>query len=226
MVRKPCVMANWKMNMSLKETSRYSETLTKDKFPWADVVISPPIYICPQLSRDLTLSGSNIRVAAQNVYYEPKGAFTGEISGKMVKDAGCTYAILGHSERRHVFDESDEEITLRLKAAFSNDLIPVVCVGEKLDERNAGKTDEVIERQLKAVLPVLEQNSGKKFLIAYEPVWAIGTGHTATPDQAQEVQQAIRKMISSELGSEIAEKVLNGELSLSESTEMLKNLKY
>jgi triosephosphate isomerase len=206
MARKPCVMANWKMNMTLEEARQFSETLGKEKFPWADVVICPPIYICPSMRNVFSQLDSEIEVGAQNMYYEAKGAFTGEISGIMIKDAGCSYVILGHSERRHIFGESDEDIARCLAAAFANELIPVICVGEKLEEREAGKTDEIISRQLKAVLPVLTENKEKSFLIAYEPVWAIGTGKTATPDIAQEVQCEIRGILSSELGKDIADR--------------------
>lgn len=204
MARKPCVMANWKMNMSLKEAQHFADVLGKEEFPWADVVVCPPIYICPQLSDDFARVNPEIKVGAQNMYHKPKGAFTAEISGAMVKDTGCDYVILGHSERRHVFGETDEEIALRLVAAFQSQIIPVICIGEKLEEREAGKTLEVNTRQLKAVIPILKENSDKKFLVAYEPVWAIGTGLTATPDQAQEVQRGIREILASELDEKIA----------------------
>lgn len=207
MPRKPCIMANWKMNMSLAEANHFAEALAKDQYPWADVVICPPIYICPLLSNVFAELNPEFNIGAQNMHYEPQGAFTAEISSSMVKDAGCSHVILGHSERRHIFGETDEEVALRLKAALDNSLIPVICIGEKLEQRKAGKTQEVNTRQLMAVMPILKEHSEKKFLIAYEPVWAIGTGLTATPDQAQEVQSQIRQILVTELGKEIAESV-------------------
>ncbi|MFQ5978292.1 MAG: triose-phosphate isomerase [Candidatus Heimdallarchaeota archaeon] len=224
MPRKPCIMANWKMNLSLAEATDFAEALGKDQYPWADVVICPPIYISPLLSNMFAELNPEIKVGAQNMYHKPQGAFTAEISSSMVKDAGCSYVILGHSERRHIFGETDEDIALRLKAALDSNLIPVICIGEKLEQRKAGKTQEVNSQQLLAVMPILKKNSEKKFLIAYEPVWAIGTGLTATPDQAQEVQNQIRQILVTELGKEIAENVqilYGGSVKPENATELL-----
>ncbi len=203
MGRKPCVIANWKMNMNLQEAHQFFQTINKH-FDWADVIICPPIYICPQLSGDFSQAGSTVQVGAQTMYFEPKGAFTGELSPQMVRNAGCSYVILGHSERRHIFGESDEEVKKRVDSAFTNELIPVICVGEKLEERESGNTEKVIKRQIDAVFPILERNLEKRFLIAYEPVWAIGTGHTATPEQAQEVHQSIRAFLRDKINEKIA----------------------
>jgi len=143
-----------------------------------------------------------ISVGIQNIHWESAGAYTGETSAPMARAAGATHTLIGHSERRHVFGETDEEVSLKTAAAFRSDLVPVICVGEKLEERKAGRLTEVIVGQLDAVLPVLEEARGRKYLLAYEPVWAIGTGETATPEDASEAHAILRGRLIEVLGAE------------------------
>ena len=159
-----------------------------------DIAVCPPFVLLPGICQ--TLRSSNVRVGAQNMYFEEKGAFTGEISGPMLKSIGCTYVILGHSERRHVFGEPDDLINAKVKAALQIDLKPILCVGEKLEEREAGKMEDVVGRQVTAGLDGIEADRMADMVVAYEPVWAIGTGKTATPDQAAEVHKFIRASIA------------------------------
>jgi len=168
-----------------------------------DIVVAPPFTALGSVAT--VLKGSPIGMAAQNVYWEESGAFTGEISTAMLKDAGCRYVIIGHSERRQYFSETDETVNKRLKAALKASLIPIVCIGETLAEREAEKTLAVIEQQLKGGLKGLSLEEMETVIIAYEPVWAIGTGKTATPDQAQEVHRFIRDIIARIFSKEIAD---------------------
>src|SRR5262249_28079998 len=150
------------------------------------------------------VKGSPVALGAQNMHWEREGAFTGEISPVMLRDVGCTYVILGHSERRHIFDETDEGVGRKARAAFDNGLTPIVCVGETLAERESNRTLEVVERQVEAGLRSLKPEEVPRMLIAYEPVWAIGTGKVASPEQAQEVQAFLRKRIAFSHGDEPA----------------------
>ena len=159
-----------------------------------DLAICPPFVYLQSVAG--VLNGAVVALGAQNMYFESSGAFTGDISGLMLKDVGCCYVILGHSERRHVFGESDELIGQKMVAALGAGLDPILCVGELLEEREAGKTMSVVERQLRAGLAEVGADVIGRVTIAYEPVWAIGTGKTATPDQAQEVHAAIRALIA------------------------------
>ncbi len=163
------------------------------------------VLICPAFTALYSLAneakGSNIKIGAQNLFWEPKGAFTGEIAANMVTDAGCSYVIIGHSERRQYFGETDETVNKRIKAALNAGLIPIVCVGETLNERESNVTFKVIEKQVRDGIKELTAEESAKIVIAYEPVWAIGTGKTATPDQAQEVHAFIRKVYSEMYGS-------------------------
>jgi triosephosphate isomerase len=168
-----------------------------------DILVCPPFTALYAVSREL--EGSNIALGAQNMFYEEKGAFTGEISPLMVKDVGCSYVILGHSERRHIFSETDELINKKVLSAVNHGLIPILCVGETLQEREEDKTKEVIERQVKEGLKGLNETS--EFVIAYEPVWAIGTGKTATPELAEEVHSFIREILAEMFGKEKADSI-------------------
>jgi triosephosphate isomerase len=150
------------------------------------------------------LSSSAIAVGAQDVYFEPKGAFTGEISPAMLKDVGCTYVLCGHSERRHVLGESDDLVGKKVTASINGGLLPILCVGELLEERDAGKTEQVVERHLRTGLAGLGTEKMAAVTIAYEPVWAIGTGRTATPQQAQEVHQFIRGLLARMYSKDLA----------------------
>jgi triosephosphate isomerase len=153
------------------------------------------------------LGASSVSVGAQDVYFEPDGAFTGEISTSMLKDIGCTYCLCGHSERRHVIGETDELINKKLSSAISGGLLPILCVGELLSEREASKTNDVVTRQLENGLAGLSAEKVSAVTIAYEPVWAIGTGLTATPQQAQEVHDFIRKLLTSIYGDKVADAI-------------------
>lgn len=167
-----------------------------------DIVIIPPF---TALSVVEYVKGTNIKIGAQNMYFEEKGAFTGEISPKFLKDIGCEYVILGHSERRDIFKESNELINKKLKKALSIGLKPIVCIGEHLEEREQGKTKDIIKSQFEGTFKGLSKEDINKVVIAYEPIWAIGTGKTATPDQANEVHQYIRELLSSNYDKELSE---------------------
>ena len=170
-----------------------------------DVVVAPPYTALTAVAA--ALAGSSIGLAAQNMFWEDKGAFTGEIAPAMLKDAGCRYVIIGHSERRQYFQETDETVNRRLKAALKASLTPIVCIGETLAEREADKTFAVIEQQTRAGLNDLSLDEIGRVVVAYEPVWAIGTGKTATPDQAQQVHSFIRKVIAQLFSKEIADRM-------------------
>jgi triosephosphate isomerase len=170
-----------------------------------EIVIGMPytlLYVAGEM-----LKGTNIKLSAENMYIEEKGAFTGEISPLMLKDVGCSYVILGHSERRKYFKETDDFVNQKMLVALKYGLIPIVCIGETLEERESGKTLQVIEKQVKGSLSKLNTLDAEKIVIAYEPVWAIGTGKNATPQQAQEVHEFIRKIYAELYGSIPAEKV-------------------
>ena len=203
MVR-PVIAGNWKMNKTVAEAidfvSRLVNALTVP--PGVEVIIAPPFTALHAAAE--CLKGSPVHLAAQNLHEAEKGAFTGEISGQMIREAGCTHVIVGHSERRTLFGEGDERINRKLRAAFSADLKPILCIGETLKEREGGRMQNVVERQLKEGLNNLTADDISRLLIAYEPVWAIGTGRTATPAQAQEVHRFIREWIAGRYGGERA----------------------
>jgi triosephosphate isomerase len=188
---------NWKMNKTISETQTFIESLKHSVSDISDI----EILICPPFTSLFALreqiQGTNIALGAQNLFWEAKGAWTGEISPAMIKDSGCQYVLIGHSERRQFFGETDESVNKKTKAAFEAGLIPIVCVGETLQEREGNITFKVIERQIKEGLSQLLPQNAKEIVIAYEPVWAIGTGKTASPQQAQEVHQFIRKVYES-----------------------------
>ena len=195
------------MNLSLSASLELAENLKKATADVSnvDIAVCPPnVYIQAVAA---ALKGSNIGVGAQNVYFEKEGAFTGEISAGMLKDVGCRYVILGHSERRNIIGESSELVNLKTHAALAAGLIPIVCVGELLKEREAGTTEQVVCRQFDGSFSGVSAEDMKKCVIAYEPVWAIGTGKVATPDQAEEVHAVIRKMIEKNYNVEVAEAV-------------------
>ncbi|MDR0822487.1 MAG: triose-phosphate isomerase [Endomicrobium sp.] len=193
-MRKPLMAGNWKMNKTIAESADLAKAL---KSAVSDVS-AVEILICPTFTSlaavNAEIKGTNIKLGAQNLFWENKGAFTGEISPTMLKDAGCSFVLIGHSERRQYFGETDESVNKKTKAAFAAELIPVVCVGETLEEREKNITFKVIEKQVRNGLKDLHGDCAKIVVIAYEPVWAIGTGKTASPDQAQEVHAFIRKI--------------------------------
>jgi len=167
-----------------------------------DIVLAPPFTALQSVAE--VIKGTGIALSAQNLHWEDKGAFTGEISAEMLLDLGCKYVIIGHSERRQFFSESDETVNKKLRQALNKGLLPIVCVGETLKEREAGKANDVIERQVTGALKNVTAAEMQKVTIAYEPVWAIGTGKTATPDQANEIHSFIRKKGEIAYGKEIA----------------------
>lgn len=171
----------------------------------ADVAVCPPFVYLDAVQA--ALKGSSIGLGAQNMYHEKEGAFTGETSAAMLLDVGCNYVILGHSERRHVLGETDEQINKKVLAALAAKLIPIVCVGETLAEREGGQTQSVIHRQFTASLAGLSAEQMTQSVIAYEPVWAIGTGRNATPQQAEEVHADLRRLIESRYNSQVASSV-------------------
>lgn len=201
--RKYLIAGNWKLNNGGPTAIELASAVAKaSKGVSAEVVVSPPFTALAAVSAEL--EGTHVEVAAQNLYPKDSGAFTGEISAPMLLDAGCKWVILGHSERRQYFGETDQSVNDKVVAAMAAGLKPIACIGETLPERDAGKTLEVCFRQLDAFAPSLLKNPGFG-VIAYEPVWAIGTGKVATPAQAQEVHAAIRKRLAA-LSPELAEK--------------------
>ncbi|KEQ16947.1 triose-phosphate isomerase [Endozoicomonas numazuensis] len=193
-MRQPLVAGNWKMNGSLKENRKLLDELVSGLNTKAEVLVCPPsVYaqsICEQLA------GSAIKVGLQNVSDKTSGAYTGEVSPLMAKDLGIEYVVIGHSERRSLFNESDEEVAAKFCALTDQKLVPILCVGETLEEREAGDTMNVVTAQVEAVLRTAGPERLANFVIAYEPVWAIGTGLTATPEQAQEVHAVIRGLLA------------------------------
>lgn len=195
--RRFIIAGNWKMNGGKAETlvllSALKERLSPESLSDREIVIAPPFISLETAAH--VLNGSGIHLAAQNLYWEPRGAFTGEVSGPMLKELGCAYVIIGHSERRQYFGETDAHVARKVKAAQQYDLIPIVCVGETLEERENDVTMTVITRQVQGALQDQANSAVASLVIAYEPIWAIGTGRTATPEQAQEVHAAIRLLL-------------------------------
>ena len=208
-MRKPFVAGNWKMNTDslnsvslVREVAEGVSDIAGEKI---DIAILPPfVYICYVVG---ALSTSHIAVGAQDVYFEHKGAFTGEISAEMLKDVGCTYVLCGHSERRHIIKETDELVNKKVSAAILGGLLPILCVGELLEERKAGRTNEVVKRHIERGLAGLSEEKAAAVTIAYEPVWAIGTGLNATPAQAQEVHSMIRQLLAKMYNKRAAEEM-------------------
>lgn len=185
--------------MGPQETLRFFERLILDDVPFGhELLVFPPV-VSLAVAAQVLANNPRLRLGVQNIHWEDRGAFTGEVSAGMAAEAGATYALIGHSERRHVFGETDHEVALKVEAARRHGLVPVVCVGETLAERQAGRVREVIVRQLDAVLPALGRNQDR-VLIAYEPVWAIGTGETATPSDASAAHGTLRERIAKAWG--------------------------
>ena len=204
-MRRPIIAGNWKMFKTIQEAvSTANELKAKVSDVRDKEVVICPVFTCLKPVCD-AVKGSNVKVGAQDLFWEEKGAFTGEISALQVKDTGCTYAIIGHSERRQFFHETNETVGKKILAALKAGLTPIVCVGELLAERESGKTFAVIEKQIREGLGVLNAEQAKLITVAYEPVWAIGTGKVATPAQAEEVHIFTRKTIGSMFGQNIAD---------------------
>ncbi|NLP13627.1 MAG: triose-phosphate isomerase [Clostridium sp.] len=206
MSRKIIAAGNWKMNKTAKEAVEFVNAL-KGRVADADseVVVGVPFVCLPGVIE--AAKGSNIKVAAQNMHWEEKGAFTGEVSGPMLADLGVDYVIIGHSERRQYFGETDETVNKKAHAAFKYGLKPIICVGESLTQREQGVTAELVRYQVKIALLGLSAEQVKNTVIAYEPIWAIGTGKTATSEQAEEVCAIIRGCVKELYGSDAAETV-------------------
>lgn len=204
-MRTPFIAANWKMHKTVHEAVVFVKelrSLVKD-FADVEIVVAPPftaVHACAEAARN-----SNIGISGQNLYWEKQGAFTGEISAEMLREGGADYVIIGHSERRRLFADTDESVNRRLVAALAGKLTPIVCIGETLDEREANQTLEVLDRQIKVGLDGMSGEQIGALVIAYEPVWAIGTGRNATPEQAGEAHSHIRQRLRQWFGADAAE---------------------
>jgi len=206
-LRRALIIGNWKMHKTVEEAVAYARVLSGGFTARADrdVAIAPPFTALHALSS--ILKNSAIALCAQNVHWEQQGAFTGEVSAPMLLDAGCRFVLVGHSERRALFGESNDEVNRKTRAALRAGLSPVLCVGETLDEREADQTLSVLRRQLKEGLNNISADDIRRSIVAYEPVWAIGTGKTATPEQAQEVHDFIRQFLERIYGKGLAAEI-------------------
>ncbi|MET0402477.1 MAG: triose-phosphate isomerase [Cystobacter sp.] len=207
--RRKLIAGNWKMNKTLsealalvRELKGLAAALPADR---VEVAVAPPFVALHAVAREL--EGSAVKLAGQNCYWETSGAFTGEVSAPMLKDVGCAYVILGHSERRQYFGETDETVNKRIRAVLTAGMLPIVCVGETLSEREAGRTRDVVEGQVLGALKGYSAAEVATFVLAYEPVWAIGTGRTATSAQAQEVHRALREQLERLFDADTAQRV-------------------
>jgi len=206
-MRKPYIAGNWKMNMTIEQAEQLARALVDGgtKNTGVEVAVIPPFLAIPAVAR--VIEGSNVHLGAQNVYFEKSGAFTGEISAGMLADAGCGFALVGHSERRHVLMESDEIIRKKLEALLEQGLNVILCVGELIEEREANETEKRLNIQIRAGLEGLASDQMKNVTIAYEPVWAIGTGKVATTAQAQDAHKFIRNLVAEIFDRDIADAV-------------------
>lgn len=204
-MRKKIIAGNWKMNKNLNDTKEYFEKfneLVKDCDN--EIIICTP-FIDLEIAKEN--AAANISIGAQNMHFADKGAYTGEVSGKMLKDCEIPYVIIGHSERREYFNETDETVNKKIKAAFENEITPILCVGETLEERENGKAKEKVVTQIQKDFEELDSDLAEKVIIAYEPIWAIGTGKTASKEDANEACKWIRDEITSLYGNEVAENI-------------------
>jgi triosephosphate isomerase len=206
-MRRPIIAGNWKMNKTIGQSLDLVTKLKSEvaKINDLDIVVCPPFTSLFAVSK--AIKGTNISLGAQDLYWEEKGAYTGEISPVMLTDVGCRYVIIGHSERRRLFKETNQEVNRKVKVALKFGLTPIMCVGEKLEERKRGVTEGVVREHITRGLEGLSREEVLKIVIAYEPVWAIGTGKTATPDQAQEVHSFIRRLLKELYDEVIASKI-------------------
>lgn len=212
MSRKPLIAGNWKMNNTIGEAVVLAQEISNEfESDWADTVdvaVCPPFVDLKPVKTVFEFDKTKIAVGAQNVYWEPSGAYTGEISVAMLKEIGCKYCIVGHSERRTLFGETNEDVNLKVKALLGeerNAIDPIICVGESLAVRDEGTYLEFVEAEVKAAFAGVTEDEAAHAVIAYEPIWAIGTGRTATPEQAEEVCATIRATVSSLYGDDIAD---------------------
>jgi len=219
------IAGNWKMNTNRASAVALAEGLAKkaESIQGVDMAVCPPSCYLDAVGR--AIAGSKVALGAQNMYHEKDGAFTGELSAAMLKDLGCKYVILGHSERRHILGETDEAINKKVHAALAAELVPILCVGELLSEREAGQTMSVIQTQFDGSLAGLSAEQMGRIVLAYEPVWAIGTGKVATPQQAEEVHLALRKIIEARYNGSIASAIrlqYGGSVKPDNAAELLK----
>lgn len=205
-MRIPIIAGNWKMHNTIEEAVKLVEELKPMVKDAKCEVVVCPTFVCLHAVKT-AVEGTNIKVGAQNMHFEEKGAFTGEVSTVMLENMGIDYVIIGHSERRQYFNETDETINKKIGAAFEHNLIPILCVGETLDERENGITEEVIAKQVKLDLASISGKLVENMVIAYEPIWAIGTGKTATSEEANETIAFIRGIVSDLYGKDVADKV-------------------
>ena len=223
-MRRIFIAGNWKMNLDRAAAVALAEGIAAKAGDYAavDMAICPPSLYLEAVAA--AVSGSPVGVGSQNMYHEAGGAFTGEISAAMLLDVACKYVILGHSERRHVLGETNEDVNKKVQAALAAGLTPILCVGETLDQREAHRTAAVIEEQINGSLAGVSAEGMSKTVIAYEPVWAIGTGKTASPEQAEEVHADLRKLLASRYNSDVAEGVViqyGGSVKPSNAAELL-----
>jgi len=206
-MRKIIIAGNWKMNKTTVEAIELANGLKRDLYDIdaIGIIVCPPFTAIDEVAE--VVYQTNIGLGAQNMHWEDAGAFTGEVSAPMLKELGCDYVILGHSERRQYFHETNEIVNKKIRSALKHGLTPIVCVGESLEEREAGRTFDVIRDHVTNSLKGLDKEEIKKVIVAYEPVWAIGTGKTATPDQAQEVHRFIRDLLEKAYTREIADEI-------------------
>ena len=208
-MRKKIIAGNWKMNKNLMESqyliSKLASGLGSKKLN-CEVIVCPPFTSLSEVNT--LIKNTPLKLGAQNLYFQESGAYTGEISGTMLKSVGCEYVIIGHSERRTIFNESDGLINKKIKAAFAAGLKPIFCIGETLEERISGKEKDILNKQLSGGLAEISMEQMKILIIAYEPVWAIGTGKTATPEQAEEMHQFIRMYIKNDFNEETADNLI------------------
>ncbi len=223
-MRRPFIAGNWKMNLNRAEAVALARAVAGGVagVASADVAVCPPNVYLDAVNQ--VVSGSKLALGAQNVYFEPNGAFTGETSAAMLIDLGCRYVILGHSERRHVLGETNAQVNKKVKVALAAGLTPIVCVGELLSEREAGQTAAVIEGQFDSSLAGLSAEQVAAVVLAYEPVWAIGTGQVATPEQAEAVHMDLRNLLARRYNTAVADDVriqYGGSVKASNAAELL-----
>ncbi len=208
-MRRKIIAGNWKMNKDVNETKELIKGLLKELQnikQKCDVILCPPFTSLSEAGK--LLENTAVKLGAQNMYFEESGAYTGEISASMILSAGCEYVILGHSERRTIFKESDETINKKIKQALKAGLKPIFCIGETLEQRESNQTNDIIKKQVTGGLKDLTDHDLEKMIIAYEPVWAIGTGKNATPEQAEEVHKFIRNLIKENFSDKTAENIV------------------
>ncbi len=224
MSRRRIIAGNWKMNMRRSSATDLASGVAEavGESPAVDVVLCPPAVYLAAVGD--AVAGTPVGLGAQNLYAASDGAFTGEVNADMLTDVGCGYVILGHSERRALLGETDEMISEKLHSALAGNLTPIVCVGETLEDRESGRTEQVVEAQVRGSLAGLDEVRAASIFLAYEPVWAIGTGKTATPEQAEEVHAFIRKLLSDLFTAEVAEQIriqYGGSVKPANATELL-----